>query len=351
VKAERFELITNQYHNLRVVVLGDFCLDRYLEIDPSRAETSIETGLPVHNVINVRPQPGGAGTIVNNLSALGIGTIYPVGFAGFDGEGFELWQALERVTGVELNFFVRTEERRTFTYCKPLVLAPGRAPVELNRLDSKNWTPTPGLVEDLLIRQLEKASELADAVIVLDQVDVPETGVVTRRVLSKLEGLAKDKPDMPILADSRRGLRGFPPVIFKMNAAELSALTGANKELKLENTKEVAGGLARKNGRSVFVSLAADGLVGATSLGETQHIAALPLRGEIDVVGAGDAVSANLTSAIAARASVLEALMLANAAASVVIHKLGTTGTASVAEIRDVLRWNNQLHTPTSAGA
>ena len=44
----RFEAITGRYQKLRVAVLGDFCLDRYLEIDPNRSETSIETGLPVH---------------------------------------------------------------------------------------------------------------------------------------------------------------------------------------------------------------------------------------------------------------------------------------------------------------
>jgi len=64
-------------------------------------------------------------------------------------------------------------------------------------------------------------------------------------------------------------------------------------------------------------------------------VPALPLRGEIDVVGAGDAVSANLAAAIAAGASLPETLELANAAASVVIHKLGTTGTASVGEIEE----------------
>ena len=78
----RFSDIASKYAALRIAVMGDFCLDRYLEIDPGRPEISIETGLPVHNVINVRAQPGGAGTIVNNLSALGVGTILPVGFAG-----------------------------------------------------------------------------------------------------------------------------------------------------------------------------------------------------------------------------------------------------------------------------
>lgn len=97
--SSRFHAIVDRYADLRIAVLGDFCLDRYLEIDPARQETSLETGLPVHNVIAVRPQPGGAGTVVNNLAALRVGTIHPVGFAGEDGEGFELWQALERLPG------------------------------------------------------------------------------------------------------------------------------------------------------------------------------------------------------------------------------------------------------------
>ena len=87
---ERFEAITGQYARLRVAIVGDFCLDRYLEIDPARREVSIETGLRVYNVQNVRSQPGGAGTILNNLSALGMRQIFPIGFCGEDGEGYEL---------------------------------------------------------------------------------------------------------------------------------------------------------------------------------------------------------------------------------------------------------------------
>src|SRR5436853_2022710 len=118
----RFNAITERYRDLNIAILGDFCLDRYLEVDPARQETSLETGLPVHNVINVRAQPGGAGTILNNLSALGIGDIHPIGLIGDDGEGFELWRALENRAGVRMKYFVKTSERRTFSYCKPLVV-------------------------------------------------------------------------------------------------------------------------------------------------------------------------------------------------------------------------------------
>src|SRR4051794_40685281 len=105
MKPERLASITAKYGSLRVAIVGDFCLDRYLEIDPARSEISIETGLPVYNVTNVRSQPGAAGTILNNLVALGIQEIYPVGFAGDDGEGFELQRCLAAMPGVRLDHF------------------------------------------------------------------------------------------------------------------------------------------------------------------------------------------------------------------------------------------------------
>jgi rfaE bifunctional protein kinase chain/domain len=332
---DRFQAITDSYPTLRLGILGDFCLDRYLEIDPAKAETSLETGLPVHNVVQVRAQPGGAGTILNNLCALRVGHIYPIGFAGDDGEGYELSRALEQRPGVRLGFFLRTAQRRTFTYCKPLVLTPQKPPVELNRLDLKNWTPTPSLVQGLIMSRLLDAAKTTDALIVLDQVDLPETGVVTQRILSCLGGHLRSHPDLLVLADSRRGLRGFPPVVFKMNAAELAAMIGARTDLDFNEIKGAALEVANANHRAVFVTLAERGMIGAGPGGQIEHVPALPVRGEIDIVGAGDAVSANLTAALAAGASLREALELASAAAAVVIHKLGTTGTATVLELQE----------------
>ena len=78
-------------------------------------------------------------------------------------------------------------------------------------------------------------------------------------------------------------------------------------------------------------------MLAATPDGQAFHAAALPIRGEIDIVGAGDSVTANLAAAFAAGASPAESLELASAAASVVIHQLGTTGTASVVQIAETL--------------
>jgi rfaE bifunctional protein kinase chain/domain len=329
----RFAEITSRYASLQVTLVGDYCLDRYLEIDPGRSEVSIETGLRVHNVVHVRSQPGGAGTILNNLAALGAGTIHAIGFCGEDGEGYELLRALRARPGVNLDGFIASGLRRTFTYCKPLLMHPGAPPEELNRLDSKNWDPMPAALEDRLITALDQAVATADAVIVLDQVDVAETGVVTRRIREALGRISARRPELLVLADSRRGLAGWPAVGFKMNAAELAALLGTALPDSIGEVRAQAVDLARRNGRPVFVTLSERGIVGATADGRSEHIPAQPVRGPIDIVGAGDAVTANLTAALGAGASLGEAMELAMAAASIVIHQLGTTGTASVAQL------------------
>ena len=332
----RFHAITARYPALKLAIIGDFCLDRYLEIDPARAEISIETNLPVHNVTRVRAQPGAAGTVLNNVAALGTGEIFPVGFCGEDGEGFELRRALAALPGVKLDHFLTTPLRRTFTYCKPLVIEPGQPPRELNRLDSKNWTSTPPQVSEALAASTIALLQRADAAIVMDQVDEAETGVVTKTMLGIL-GLTTRGRALPVVADSRRGLHGFPSVIFKMNAAELGKLCGLSGSLSVEQVREAAVQLARKNPRVVFVTMAERGLVGASPAGAVEHVHALPLRGPIDIVGAGDSVTANLALALAAGATLREALELAALASSLVIHQLGTTGTASIAQMQALL--------------
>ena len=326
--------LSARFPALRIAVLGDFCLDRYYEIDPSRGETSIETGLPVHNVVRIRSQPGGAGTVVNNLAALGIGRIWPIGFCGDDGEGFELSRALQCLNGVSLDGFIQTAERHTFTYGKPLLMHTDRPAEELNRLDTKNWTPTPRAVEDELIRRLERTSDHIDALIVLDQVDLANTGVITRRVLGAVGNLSQRRPDLLMLADSRRGLQDYPPLDYKMNARELAAMQSLASEPSLDDVLQACSTLARSTNRHAFVTLAECGIVGASNRGECLHSPAWPTRGPIDIVGAGDAVTANLAASLAAGAQLEDALTIAMAAASIVIHQLGTTGTASVSQVQ-----------------
>ena len=336
--AESLAAITGQYPRLRVGVVGDFFLDRYLHIDPSRAEISIETGLSVHNVVGVRALPGAAGTIVNNLVALGVGTVYALGFCGDDGEGYELRRALSSLSGVKLDHLLTVYDRQTPVYCKPLIIEPGQPPRELNRLDTKNWTPTSESLQIELAERVRLLARDVDALILLDQVDFPETGVVTARVAQAAREMLNSHEKLTVLADSRRGPQHFPALGLKMNAAELARMTGGREPADLAAVADQAASLAETTGRPVFVTLAERGIVGALPGQAPEHVAAHPVRGPIDVVGAGDSVTANLTMALAAGASLREAMTLAMAAASLVVHQLGTTGTASLDQMATLLR-------------
>lgn len=342
MRAARFQEITSRYKSLRIAIVGDFCLDRYFDIDPARQEISIETGLPVHNIVRVRCQPGAAGTILNNLGALGIGRIAPIGICGDDGEGFELRRSLQARAGTDLSRFVMSSDRRTFTYTKPLVFDAGKVPQELNRLDIKNWTTTPQQLQDKVCEEIRKVASEVDAIILLDQVDVAETGVITGKVLDCVREVAAALPNLLIIADSRRGLKGYPKVVLKMNRAELTAMTGRGPS-SVEEVKALVRTVAASHGKPVFVTLAEQGIVGCAPGEEPAHREAYPLRGEIDIVGAGDSVTANLTAALAGGATIEEALEFAAAASSIVIHQLGTTGAASPPEIEFLMERANLL--------
>src|SRR6266566_4663218 len=123
---------------LAVVVLGDLFLDRYLDIDADLTEPSVETGLDAYQVTCVRSYPGAAGTVVNNLAALGVGKIHVISVIGDDGEGYELRQALARMPAVSTTYLLANAGRRTPTYTKPMLAETGKLPRELNRLDIKN---------------------------------------------------------------------------------------------------------------------------------------------------------------------------------------------------------------------
>jgi len=336
---ERFAALTARFASLRVGVVVDFSLDRYFDLDPGKAETSLETGLPVHNITRVRYSPGAAGNILQNLGALGAGKLWPVGYCGDDGEGFELLRALRVVPGVSLENFKQTSHRRTFTYTKPLVHTPGRAPVELSRLDLKDWVPTPAVVEDELCASLRRLAPQLDALVVMDQAGVAGCGAITPKVLATIRKLSATHPNLVILADSRHGLGSFPPLVFKMNAVEFAVLT-RTPPAQCHSLRDISNGaerLANANKHPVFITLAERGIVGATPGQPAVHVPALPTRGEIDIVGAGDSVTAALTLGLAAGATLGEAMELAQGAASLVIHQLGTTGLARASELKKLM--------------
>src|SRR5437764_13984879 len=101
VSRARLAELLGGFPSVRVAVVGDFFLDRYLVTDPALAEPSLETGLRARQVVARRSSPGHAGTVANNLRALGVPAVYACGFTGDDGEGFDLRQGLA-ARGVDL---------------------------------------------------------------------------------------------------------------------------------------------------------------------------------------------------------------------------------------------------------
>ena len=328
--------LLSRFASLRIAVVGDFFLDQYLILDPALSEVSIETGLEARQVVGIRCSPGAAGTVTNNLGALGVATIHAVGFTGDDGAGYELRKGL-KISGVVTDHLQLLQDRFTPTYTKPMLLTEN-GEQEIERLDVKNRLPLPGTVEDRIIADLTTlvTSGALDAVLMADQVQERNCGVITDRVREAVSMLAR-RHDLVFMADSRVRISEFRGVIVKPNAAEAAAAVGMVDPLNdLEQTAEVGRRLARRNGRPVFITLGAAGIM-ACDGDRTEHVHALPVRGEIDIVGAGDSAFAGIACSLAAGATLQQAALIGNLCASVTIHKLGTTGTASPSEILSVL--------------
>src|ERR1700757_355372 len=98
------ERILMRLPKLCLTVVGDLFLDRYLDIDAALREPSLETGLDAYQVVRVRASPGAAGTVINNLVALGVQRVIAISVIGDDGEGYELRQALAGLQVVATDF-------------------------------------------------------------------------------------------------------------------------------------------------------------------------------------------------------------------------------------------------------
>lgn len=337
------ESILAQLPHLRIGVVGDLFLDQYLELDHRLTEPSIETSLDAYQVTGVRNSPGAAGTILNNLVALGVGTIKVLSFVGTDGRGYDLKQALlER--NIDLTHLLETPLRRTPTYTKPMLSTPNGPARELNRFDIRSLTATPGDVQLFLLEELPKLWNEVDALLVLDQVSEPETGVITSLIRHKLAELGQASPRKLLLADSRAQIHHFQFCWTKPNVHECRL--AFNME---EGDPELAVmALAHQLKRPVFCTMGPQGICLADTFAvandctgtpriETTTIPGFPVDGPIDVVGAGDSTSAGIACAYAAGATLAQAAAFGNLIASITVQQLGTTGTASPEQVRK--RW------------
>jgi rfaE bifunctional protein kinase chain/domain len=338
---DRLNELLARLPGISIAVVGDFFLDKYMVTDPALSEVSIETGLEARQVVQVRCSPGAAGTVTNNVSALGVGRIEAVGVIGSDGEGFELARGLRR-TRVGCRRLRRSPSRFTPTYTKPMRLTPG-GEVEMERLDIKNRRALPAADVGRIVAALRALTdpgspERVDGIIVADQVEERNCGVVTDAVREALAEIGRAHPEITILADSRVRIGEFEGVTVKPNHLEAARACGdAPGEVADLNAAMAHGrALAARAGRPVFLTLGKLGILACTA-DRADHAPAPPVRGPIDIVGAGDSVAAGIVAALCAGADPLEAARFGNLCASVTIHKLGTTGTASPDELRRAL--------------
>ena len=336
----KLEQILARIPALRFGVVGDLFLDRYLDLDARLTEPSVETGLDAYQVVRVRSFPGAAGTVINNLVALGAGRVTVLSVIGEDGEGYELQRELER-RRVDLRYLIRAADRYTPTYMKPMLHEPGRPARELNRFDIKNRAPLPAGIEKQLATWLPALFEEVDALLVLDQVSEPDCGVVTAALRQRLAELGAPDAAKLIVADSRERIGLFANVSAKPNQAECRRAVP-----ECLNLEDGARALARRTGRPVFCTRGADGILLIDPREPTLSARVIPayaVTGPIDPVGAGDSTSAGIACAWAAGASAEEAAAFGNLVASITIQQIGTTGTALPAQVRDRWRQINEV--------
>jgi len=339
VTRSNLEKLLNRLSELSIAVFGDFFLDRYFVIESALAERSVETGLTAHQVVGRRLTPGAAGTVVSNLKALGVGEVICIGAIGVDGEGYELKNALRRVGAAYNNWLLESENIVTPCYTKPMLRENGKER-ELERIDIKNRMPLPVDIEDELINRLEAVIPNVNGVVIADQVQERNCGMVTDRVRGRLGELAQEYPQKVFFADSRLRIGEFRNVITKpnmfeaVNAIRGNARTdavGGIKEFTLEEAQDCGKKLNLLTRRDVYMTAQEQGIY---IFGENQiHVPAMRVEGEIDPVGAGDSCAAGIVSALCAGASPEEAAFLGNLVASITVKKIGETGTASPEEI------------------
>src|SRR5260221_6179615 len=174
---------------LSIALVGDLFLDKYLDLDAALTEVSVETGLDAYQIARVRCYPGAGGTVLNNLRALGVGTLHAVTAIGDEGEGYELLRAL-RDQQVSTDAVVIRSDRMTPTYTKPMLSQPQGVARELNRLDIKNRSAAPADQDQQVISKLDELIPRVTAVIIADQVTERNHGVITDAVREHLAQLA-----------------------------------------------------------------------------------------------------------------------------------------------------------------
>jgi len=318
IKLKRFEEICSKFNKKRILVFGDIILDRYIFGQVSRI--SPEAPVPVVKITKEEYRPGGAGNVAANIDKLGAQGIL-MGVCGDDEYFRELVKLKE-----SNNFVINSGINKTLL--KTRVISQRQQIVRIDREERFNIVPE---IEKEFINRLKKLN--IDAIIVSDYAK----GTLTKVLMEALKNRAKIS-NIPIIVDPKPpnfdlyyNVYGITP-----NLKEAEKIT--NKKIENTNDSFKTARIIQRKFKTKF-SLITRGDMGITAAekGKKAFNVSAFSQEVFDVTGAGDTVVSILTLSLVAGASLREAVSLANAAASIVIEKIGASQ-VTIEEIRNRIK-------------
>jgi D-beta-D-heptose 7-phosphate kinase/D-beta-D-heptose 1-phosphate adenosyltransferase len=322
VSEQRVEQLLDRARDVRVLVVGDLMLDRYVTGAVDRI--SPEAPVPVVRVEGESSAVGGAANVAHNVVALGA-RCDVVGVMGRDGGGALLRRELD-LLGIGSDGLITAEDRPTTT--KTRVLARRQQVV---RYDHEVDGDVGDDVAAKLVKAVADLAGPADVIVVEDY----NKGVLVPPVIDAVLEAAREH-DVPTVVDPKR-LRFFDftgATVFKPNAKELADALG--EPIRPEDPVWMEGVRARLGCQHLLVTRGEHGMALRTAEGDYVQVPAVA-REVYDVSGAGDTVTAVLGLMLGAGATAVEAAILANHAAALEVAKAGVA-TVSRDEILDHYR-------------
>jgi rfaE bifunctional protein kinase chain/domain len=331
MEKKQLETILNKIADVKIAIVGDFCLDSYWFIDESKSEISIETGQKTRPVRTQKYSLGGAGNVANNLAAMGARDIYAFGVVGVDPFASEMIKIMQQ-TGIHTDFLLTQDINwSTHVYSKPYV-----GDDEEGRIDFGNFNQLSDSKADDLLLRLSELIPAIDIVIINEQV---LSGIHTPYFRENLIKTIGKFPEKTFIADSRHYNDQYTGSLRKMNNSEAAILCG----LKNDTTEAVSHDeahrasemLFKRFGKPVFITCGSHGSLVIDEKG-IEDIPGLMILSRVDTVGAGDSYLAGVAAALGAGCDRKTAATLGSYVAGVTVQKLFQTGTATPDEILSV---------------